>query len=82
MWKDLLFIALVSCDGLGGYDWSDQAEEGLNYAFMAYSSSSFDSECQIVDNCKKGLGYKKYNAVPPPYIENFMPPTPDLSFSG
>ncbi|GJZ67300.1 putative ribonuclease H-like domain-containing protein [Tanacetum coccineum] len=21
--------ALVSCDGLGGYDWSDQAEEGL-----------------------------------------------------
>ncbi|GKD39868.1 ribonuclease H-like domain-containing protein [Tanacetum coccineum] len=25
-------IALVSCDGLGGYDWSDQAEEGPNYA--------------------------------------------------
>nr|GEX37344.1 hypothetical protein [Tanacetum cinerariifolium] len=23
-------IALVSCDGLGGYDWSDQAEEGLD----------------------------------------------------
>ncbi|GJX77723.1 hypothetical protein Tco_0324534 [Tanacetum coccineum] len=22
------FHALVSCDGLGGYDWSDQAEEG------------------------------------------------------
>nr|GEW90145.1 hypothetical protein [Tanacetum cinerariifolium] len=21
-------VALVSCDGLGGYDWSDQAEEG------------------------------------------------------
>ncbi|GJU77125.1 hypothetical protein Tco_1274195 [Tanacetum coccineum] len=36
-------------------------------------------ECQIVDNCKKGLGY---NAVPPPYTENFMPPTPDLSFTG
>ncbi|GJS44509.1 ribonuclease H-like domain-containing protein [Tanacetum coccineum] len=149
--------ALVSCDGLGGYDWSDQAEEGPNYALMAYSSSSSDSEvsndstcskscletvkllksqydqllkdfkkselmvlgeitigelrkkleivkkekdgiqfnvdkfknaskslnkiieCQIVDNCKKGLGY---NAVPPPYIVNFMPPTPDLSFTG
>ncbi|GJU78006.1 hypothetical protein Tco_1275076 [Tanacetum coccineum] len=28
--------ALVSCDGLGGYDWSDQAEEGPNYALMAY----------------------------------------------
>nr|GEW24309.1 hypothetical protein [Tanacetum cinerariifolium] len=37
-------IALVSCDGLGGYDWSDQAEERPNYAFMAFSSSSYDSE--------------------------------------
>ncbi|GJU72344.1 ribonuclease H-like domain-containing protein [Tanacetum coccineum] len=144
---------LVSCDGLGGYDWSDQAEEGPNYALTAYSSSSSDSkvsnnsnclesveeklefykknesvyveninglkwdiqvgeitikiqkekdsiqfnvdkfenasksldkliECQIVDNCKKGLGYEKYNAVPPPYTGNFMPPTPDLSFTG
>ncbi|GJS07268.1 putative ribonuclease H-like domain-containing protein [Tanacetum coccineum] len=72
--------ALVSCDGLGGYDWSDQAEEGPNYALMAYSSSSSDSE--IVDNCKKGLGYEKYNAVPPPYTGNFMPPTPNLSFTG
>ncbi|GJX32684.1 ribonuclease H-like domain-containing protein [Tanacetum coccineum] len=36
--------ALVSCDGLGGYDWSDQAEEGPNYVVMAYSSSSSDSE--------------------------------------
>ncbi|GJW23423.1 hypothetical protein Tco_0034045 [Tanacetum coccineum] len=34
-------IALVSCDGLGGYD-----------------------------------------CIPPPYIGNFMPPTPDLSFTG
>nr|GEY22912.1 hypothetical protein [Tanacetum cinerariifolium] len=159
-------IALVSCDGLGGYNWSDQAEEGLNYALMAFSSSSSDSEkfelmvlgyknglklveerlefyktnesiyledikvlkveiqigeiairelrknletaqkekhgiqlnvdkfkhaskslnklieCQVVDNCKKGLGYENYNAVPPPYTGNFMPPTPDLSFTG
>ncbi|GJZ06993.1 putative ribonuclease H-like domain-containing protein [Tanacetum coccineum] len=152
---------LVSCNGLGGYDWSDQAEEGPNYALMAYLSSSSDSEvsndsnclksveeklkvykanesiylqdikglkfeihlgeiaigelrkkletvqkekdgiqlnvdkfehaskslnklieCQIVDNCKKGLGYENHNAVPPPYIGNFMPPTPDLSFIG
>ncbi|GKD91347.1 hypothetical protein Tco_1366854, partial [Tanacetum coccineum] len=94
--------ALVSCDGLGGYDWSDQAEEGPNYALMTYSSLSSDSkvsndsnykfenaskgldkliECQIMDNCKKGLGYEKYNAVPPPYTGNFMPPTPDLSFT-
>nr|GEV53440.1 hypothetical protein [Tanacetum cinerariifolium] len=26
----------VSCDGLGGYDWSDQAEEGPNYALMTF----------------------------------------------
>ncbi|GKG25398.1 hypothetical protein Tco_0398544, partial [Tanacetum coccineum] len=39
-------------------------------------------KCQIVDNDKKGLGYEKYNAVPPPYTGNFMPPTPDLSFTG
>ncbi|GJU91386.1 putative ribonuclease H-like domain-containing protein [Tanacetum coccineum] len=128
--------ALISCDGLGGYDWSDHAEEGpTNYALMAYSSSSSDSEVsndstcskscletievlksqyeqllkrfeksklmvvayktdkfenaskslnkiiesQIVDNCKKGLGY---NAVPPPLTRNFMPPKPDLSFTG
>nr|GEW46320.1 hypothetical protein [Tanacetum cinerariifolium] len=32
--------AFVSCDGLGGYDWSKQADEGPNYALMAISSSS------------------------------------------
>nr|GEY45267.1 retrotransposon protein, putative, Ty3-gypsy subclass [Tanacetum cinerariifolium] len=72
--------ALVSCDGLGGYDWSDLADEGPNYALMAFSSLSSNSE--IVDKCKKGLGYENYNAVPPPYIGNFMPRTPDLSFTG
>ncbi|GJT42153.1 ribonuclease H-like domain-containing protein [Tanacetum coccineum] len=35
-------------------------------------------DCQIVDKCKTGLGY---NAVPPPYTGNFMPPKPNLSFS-
>nr|GEU39436.1 hypothetical protein [Tanacetum cinerariifolium] len=132
--------ALVSCDGLGGYDWSDQLEEGqTNFALMAYYSTSsnskvsIDSNCssfclentkilneqneqllkdlrtskihaityktglesvearlilykknesvyeediKIVDKCKIGLGY---NAVPPPYTGNFMPPKPDLS---
>ncbi|GJR75105.1 ribonuclease H-like domain-containing protein [Tanacetum coccineum] len=38
-------------------------------------------ECQIVDNCKKGLSYVKYNAVLPPYTGNFMPSTPNLSFT-
>ncbi|GJY28942.1 hypothetical protein Tco_0404709 [Tanacetum coccineum] len=35
----------------------------------------------MVDNCKKGLGYAKYNAVPTPYTGNLMPPTPNLSFT-
>ncbi|GKB24504.1 ribonuclease H-like domain-containing protein [Tanacetum coccineum] len=185
--------ALVSCDG-SGYDWSDQAEEGpTNFALMAYSSTSSNSEvstdsnysssclenvkilkeqneqllkdlrtsklnaiayksglesvevrllvykknesvyeedtkvlkceihlrevaitelrrklelaqkqkdeiqltlenfensskslsklidCQILDKCKTDLGY---NAIPPPYTRNFMPPKLDLSFSG
>nr|GEX76032.1 hypothetical protein [Tanacetum cinerariifolium] len=39
-------------------------------------------DCHIVDNCKKGLGYESYNAVPPPYTGNFMPPKPDLSYTG
>ncbi|GJU62592.1 putative ribonuclease H-like domain-containing protein, partial [Tanacetum coccineum] len=72
--------ALVSCDGLGRYEWSDQAEEWPNYVLMAYSSSSSDLE--IIDNCKKGLSYEKYKAVSPPYTGYFMPPTPDLSFTG
>nr|GEW60849.1 hypothetical protein [Tanacetum cinerariifolium] len=55
------------------------AEEGPNYALMAYTSSTFDSK--IVDNYKKGLGYESYNAVLPPYIGNFMPLKPELSFT-
>ncbi|GJZ11334.1 putative ribonuclease H-like domain-containing protein [Tanacetum coccineum] len=34
---------------------------------------------KIADKCKIGL---RYNVVPPPYTGNFMPPKPDLSFSG
>nr|GEW58077.1 ribonuclease H-like domain-containing protein [Tanacetum cinerariifolium] len=37
---------------------------------------------QIVGNCKKGSGYENYNADLPPYTRNFMPPKPDLSFTG
>nr|GEW11117.1 putative ribonuclease H-like domain-containing protein [Tanacetum cinerariifolium] len=36
-------------------------------------------DSQIMDNCKKGLGY---NAVPPPHTGFFMPPKPDLSYIG
>ncbi|GJU97826.1 hypothetical protein Tco_1327097 [Tanacetum coccineum] len=135
---NIYFYSLVSIDGLGGYDWSNQAKERPNSALMTFLSSSPDSEvsndsicskscletvellksqndqllkdlkkselmvlgyrtdkfehaskslnklieCQIVDNFQKGLGYENYNAAPPPYTGNFMPPTPDLSFTG
>ncbi|GKE97042.1 hypothetical protein Tco_1581897 [Tanacetum coccineum] len=36
-------------------------------------------DCQIVNKCKTSLGY---NVVSPPYTGNFLPPKPDLSFSG
>ncbi|GJV01081.1 retrovirus-related pol polyprotein from transposon TNT 1-94 [Tanacetum coccineum] len=58
--------ALVSCDGLDKFE---NASDSLNKLI----------ECQIADNYKKGLGYKKYNAVP---TGNFMPLTPNLSFIG
>ncbi|GJQ95215.1 hypothetical protein Tco_0006354 [Tanacetum coccineum] len=44
---------LVTCDGLGGYDCSDQVEEGPNYALMAFSSSSPDSEVSNDSICSK-----------------------------
>nr|GFA42054.1 hypothetical protein [Tanacetum cinerariifolium] len=73
--ETLASLALVSCDVLEGYDWSNQAEDGLtNFALMAYSSTSSNSK--IIDKCKTGLGY---NAILPPYTGNFLPPKPNLS---
>ncbi|GJU28803.1 ribonuclease H-like domain-containing protein [Tanacetum coccineum] len=44
--------ALISCDGLGDYDWSDQAKEGpTNFALMAYSFISSNSEVSTDSNC-------------------------------
>ncbi|GJV86979.1 ribonuclease H-like domain-containing protein [Tanacetum coccineum] len=56
----------------------------LNVDKFEHASKSLNKliECQIVDNCKKGLGYENYNAVLHPYTGNFMTPTPDLSFTG
>nr|GEV47673.1 hypothetical protein [Tanacetum cinerariifolium]GEV48264.1 hypothetical protein [Tanacetum cinerariifolium] len=48
-------VTLVSCDGLGGYDWSDQAEEGTNYALMAFSSSSSNSVVSNDSICSKSF---------------------------
>nr|GEV11356.1 hypothetical protein [Tanacetum cinerariifolium] len=66
--------ALVSCDGLGKYDWSDQAEEGPSYALTAFSSISSDSKNeQLLKDLKKSELM---------VLGNFMPPTPDLSYTG
>ncbi|GKC78817.1 hypothetical protein Tco_1129591 [Tanacetum coccineum] len=131
--ENIYFHSFGSCDDLVDMTGSDQQLKGPNYALMAFSSSSPDSEvsndsiclkscletvkllksqndqllkdlkklvnvldkfehaskslnklieCQIVDKCKKGLGYENYNAVSPPYTRNFIPSTPDLSFTG
>nr|GEV81502.1 hypothetical protein [Tanacetum cinerariifolium] len=55
----------------------------LNVDKFEHASKSLNKliECQIVDNCKKGLGNENYNAVLPPYTGNFMPLTHDLSFT-
>ncbi|GKD67907.1 ribonuclease H-like domain-containing protein [Tanacetum coccineum] len=90
--------SLISCDSLGDYDWSDQPEKGpTNFALMAYSSISSkllgleSVEARLLVYKKNESVYEEdikllkrlgYNAVPPPYTGNFMPPKPDLSFSG
>ncbi|GJY01111.1 hypothetical protein Tco_0359263, partial [Tanacetum coccineum] len=58
-------------------------EEDIKLTIENFENSSTSLskliDCQIVDKCKTGLGY---NVVPPPYTGNFMPPKPNLSFSG
>ncbi|GKB71040.1 ribonuclease H-like domain-containing protein [Tanacetum coccineum] len=65
--------ALVAQDGIGGYDWSYQAEEEhpTNFALMAHtssgSSSSSDSEF------KTGLGYNAASSTAAsPAVESFV----------
>ncbi|GJZ16089.1 retrovirus-related pol polyprotein from transposon TNT 1-94 [Tanacetum coccineum] len=48
--------ALIAQDGIGGYDWSYQAEEEhpTNFALMAYTSSGSSSNSDFeVDSCSK-----------------------------
>ncbi|GKE44520.1 hypothetical protein Tco_1471804 [Tanacetum coccineum] len=46
----------------------------LNLDKFEHASKSLNKliECQIVDNCKKCLGYENYNAIPPPIIEEWV----------
>ncbi|GJV58079.1 hypothetical protein Tco_1459084 [Tanacetum coccineum] len=61
--------ALISCDSLGDYDWSDQAEEGpTNFALMAYSSTSSNSEVSTDSNCSSSV-WKIESTVKKPVVE-------------
>ncbi|GJY49772.1 hypothetical protein Tco_0439728 [Tanacetum coccineum] len=47
--------ALVAQDGLGGYDWSNDFDEPVNYALMAISSSSSSSSSDNEDQVMKDI---------------------------
>ncbi|GJS64826.1 ribonuclease H-like domain-containing protein [Tanacetum coccineum] len=55
--------------------------ESVEARLLVYkkNESVYEEDIKIVDKCKTGLGY---NAIQPPYTGNFMPPKPNLSFSG
>ncbi|GKA92540.1 ribonuclease H-like domain-containing protein [Tanacetum coccineum] len=60
-------LALVSRDGLDGYDWSDKAKEVPNYALMAFSSSSPDSKDQgVIDS-----GYSRHMTGNMSYLTDY-----------
>ncbi|GJX60717.1 ribonuclease H-like domain-containing protein [Tanacetum coccineum] len=59
--------ALVVQDGIGGYDWSFQAEEGLtNFALMAFTSQGSSSSDSEVHTCSKDC-LKSYEALQKQY---------------
>nr|GEU47616.1 hypothetical protein [Tanacetum cinerariifolium] len=74
--------ALVSCDGLGGYDWSDQAEESSNYALMAYTSISSDSknpDAPIVEDYVSDD--EEENVTQPKIVKKIVKPSiPEIEF--
>ncbi|GJW36524.1 ribonuclease H-like domain-containing protein [Tanacetum coccineum] len=63
--NESLSQALVAQDGLGGYDWSNDFDEPVNYALMAISSSSssssFDNEVQNCSKCLESFKYLQKN---------------------
>nr|GEU48778.1 integrase, catalytic region, zinc finger, CCHC-type, peptidase aspartic, catalytic [Tanacetum cinerariifolium] len=65
-------------------DQNEKYDIQLNVDKFEHASKCLNKliDYQIVDNYKKGLGYENYDAVPPTYTGNFMPPTLDLSFTG
>ncbi|GJR19079.1 ribonuclease H-like domain-containing protein [Tanacetum coccineum] len=72
--------ALVAQDGLGGYDWSNDFDEPVNYALMAISSSSSSSSSvrssdeEITPTNDRFSKADGYHVVPPPITGNFTKP--------
>ncbi|GJU08064.1 putative ribonuclease H-like domain-containing protein [Tanacetum coccineum] len=65
--------ALVAQDGIGGYDWSYQAEEEhpTNYALMAFTSSGSSSNSDSkVDSCSKSSCLESVEAKLAHYKKN------------
>ncbi|GKB51275.1 hypothetical protein Tco_0902028 [Tanacetum coccineum] len=62
-------------------DLAQKEKDGIQYTVENFENSSNSVskliDSQIVDKCKKGLGY---HAVPPPYTRKFLPPRPDLTY--
>nr|GEY82671.1 ribonuclease H-like domain-containing protein [Tanacetum cinerariifolium] len=82
--EDIAFLKYDVKTGIG-YD-IQLSERDLNNKSDVFESASDSSvnkskenNNQANDRYKAGEGY---HAVPPPYIENFMPPRPNLSFAG
>ncbi|GJU21637.1 putative reverse transcriptase domain-containing protein [Tanacetum coccineum] len=83
--------ALVAQDDLGGYDWSNDFDELVNYALMAISSSSSSrssdnevrsSDEEITPANDRFSKVDGYHVVPPLITGNFLTPRADISFAG
>nr|GEW20658.1 retrovirus-related Pol polyprotein from transposon TNT 1-94 [Tanacetum cinerariifolium] len=95
VWRNKADLDTMSMDDLYNNLKSDQAKEGPNYARMAFTSSSSDSKVSNDSTCLKSCletvkllksqneqllkDLKKSELM---VLGNFMPPTPDLSFTG
>nr|GEV45452.1 putative ribonuclease H-like domain-containing protein [Tanacetum cinerariifolium] len=76
--------ALIAQDGIGGYDWSYQAEEEhpTNYALMELTSSgsSYSLDFERIRRMLSPDQIRDIMQFPLPYTGNHVPPKPDLTF--
>ncbi|GJS43333.1 putative ribonuclease H-like domain-containing protein [Tanacetum coccineum] len=77
--EDISSKAMLAIDG-AGFDSSFMTDEEVPTIMDLMDFS--DSESQIPDKSRKGLGFVSYNVVSPPITILFSPPNLDLSNSG